>query len=1034
MKKIVKLLPAALGLLTLTGCNSDDIFSDKDTLDLSGKTVVAVTDGDDVFTRAYKNEAIGGTVYVDGDKIRMYDSNLQKYDNFEFIGSEDGNYFALGEGVESNVKVKEDGTQDYAYALFGSDNVISYAGWNGAPLALVKITDTYKYDETEDQDGVAVYKSILPTFGIVRTVEKNGALRNNGKHYGTTQYTLVGRAKVTFSYGAGTGAKRVRVTSLKFNEGKSEVDFNELGNEKRQQTKLGEDIFAEEGAKALAGWFEAVLTDEPNATRTDFGLREIQEEAEGAVEPAKGTSITVSVDEGKMDKYTNVIFFPIAPGDYDMLLFEYSTASSGDGDWNYIGHRCGTVVRSDKIGDGDDPTDLTVSAEIKINDESLIPGKNHILNGTTNKGLQTYLEEYAKLGKSLEITVNGSINVGAANTIENYRELTVPALSEDITLNIKGQITGEGNTLTIKGGGGKGKLTINYEAQKDIEAKIVVNVANDFELKGKYAEEITVENVGNLTLNGEFAKAVTSPEGMTGNIAVSGKYMAGAVLSTTGNITVGNVNDDTMKGADKKLDLTAKKIIIEGNVYTLETAGETILTGSVNHSWAHSGGDLTVSGKASGGTLTVKDGSVTIEEGGSVATLTLNAGATSATINGKVGSTLTTNGVTVEINGVTVKNLKVNAPVVGNGIVLNAGTIETLSGYTGEDAAKTTVKSTGTADIKTVSDGDNFEFTSEIDGDTEAVEVAALNKTVNIYTGAQLLGLDLTDVENVKLHTNVTAKDVVWTPLAIASSLNFDGGNNTISGLAIDAKTDKAGFFSSFTGSGVTVKVNDLSLTYSSITSTARKVGGLVGDISNGATAEITNVSVTAESITGSNCVGGLVGNTDGGKNAVTVKINSSSVNAGKIAGTYYVGGMIGVLNAADVTIAKATGEDAANNIVDVEKFELKDTPATKYAGTFGMLAGGIYDGTSKFTASDFTATNVIKGDENDKLGFAGQTDTFSGTVKRFTGSDANEIGFSKSAAEGNVKINDTTYLISSLDNNAKSATTVNWFGKIVKE
>ena len=103
MKKFAKLIPVALGLLTLASCSNDDFFTDKadtQSLDNLGAGDLVVYDVDpiedgDAFTRAWESDAIGTGVinpatgkertktyfkWGHEDEMKVYDTELHKYD------------------------------------------------------------------------------------------------------------------------------------------------------------------------------------------------------------------------------------------------------------------------------------------------------------------------------------------------------------------------------------------------------------------------------------------------------------------------------------------------------------------------------------------------------------------------------------------------------------------------------------------------------------------------------------------------------------------------------------------------------------------------------------------------------------------------------------------------------------------------------------------------------------------------------------------------------------------------------------------
>ncbi len=115
----------------------------------------------------------------------------------------------------------------------------------------------------------------------------------------------------------------------------------------------------------------------------------------------------------------------------------------------------------------------------------------------------------------------------------------------------------------------------------------------------------------------------------------------------------------------------------------------------------------------------------------------------------------------------------------------------------------------------------------------------------------------------IKLVNSIDLNNEEWTPIGSSSKKfegYFDGNNKTVSNLKVsDSSADHAGFFGYIKGSGMsdstTPSVKDLSLTNVSVTGDYY-VGGLSGQ---GYTCNVTNVSVQG-TVSGVRYVGGLIG------------------------------------------------------------------------------------------------------------------------------------------------------------------------------
>ncbi|TBL71553.1 S-layer homology domain-containing protein [Paenibacillus thalictri] len=163
---------------------------------------------------------------------------------------------------------------------------------------------------------------------------------------------------------------------------------------------------------------------------------------------------------------------------------------------------------------------------------------------------------------------------------------------------------------------------------------------------------------------------------------------------------------------------------------------------------------------------------------------------------------------------------------------------------------------------------------------------------------------DLRNINNNSTAHYKLAADIVltgeWTPLNLFKG-SLDGDGHTISNLTITSASDDRGLFSEI-GAGGAVK--NLKLTNVNITGTdGNRKGALAGKITDGT---VTQVHVVVSEITGTNGIGGLVGNT---LNATTITESSvtgtdatSIIQGGSSTSSLNIGGMAGA-NAASATI-----------------------------------------------------------------------------------------------------------------------------------
>lgn len=201
MKKFGKLIPAALGLLTLASCSSDDFFSEKTDAQLleelgKGDLIVgyesAIEDGS-YFTRAWKtdldNQGNFQVKYGFEDDMRVYDTDLHKYDIYTYSTRYgEKNAFRLNTSRIDDQGYPVSNITDPRYALFPHEDVISghwdYNEKSGQTrtTARVKINDYIQYDCTNypvnSTDYVPVFEDAVPYWGSV-SVNDKGALETN---------------------------------------------------------------------------------------------------------------------------------------------------------------------------------------------------------------------------------------------------------------------------------------------------------------------------------------------------------------------------------------------------------------------------------------------------------------------------------------------------------------------------------------------------------------------------------------------------------------------------------------------------------------------------------------------------------------------------------------------------------------------------------------------------------------------------------------------------------------------------------------
>ena len=780
MKNLIKLFPAALGLIALASCSNEDFLSSKNADDLSDKYVLTAIEEDDVVTRAFKDVNQSNTTYQINEVMRVYDSQMAKYDEFKFQSSAAGSFFTIP-GAAANITEKNaEGNLDYAYALFGTDGEkISYAGWNGNNLALVKISPAQTYAETVSSlDGEArVYKENLPQWGTVKSevTEKTTAARS----FTTSLRYLTGRVKVVFENGAnnGTPVQNVRVSSLKIKAGQSLAGLaTQMTTDGIDQKSIVAGGFATKyatsveanAAKPISGWFEAVL----DRAKAEDGIRQITgADNIDAIKVADGSTITESVAGGAMDDYTNVFFFPIVPDTYDLLVFEYEDA---DG-WHFIDYLPNvTVARGEKI-ETTDKDDWTAGIDLTVSND-LIVSRDYIQNTeAVSKIMSDNTIKEAPVIINLNPNDYGQHVKILDTDVESQNTIYIPQLKNNMTVNFKTS-TYMYKKLVIKDAAGadNSNFTVKFNfssieagLNEDIEIK---TSAKELKLEGNYnnlgTKEIKVL-AGNVT--------VVAEEGDT-DIPVLTKATGDGTAA--GNITV--KCDDTNDLAITTLNAgDAAKLAISGDIAT--TAITTVNAEDVSEIEVSGATTTNVWLKKAPATFTVKGTGVitNIKADASLNTnLTADLPVNINTQDDAIISAFATNTTSLAKPGKMVYNLAATytdlttltgAVQPASKEIYTAAQLNSIAGWGNDAKLMTTVTFSNTGDNKWTSPGLAHNF----DGNNKAI--TNLNAPLFGVIGAAVTSIQKLNITNANITTasaycGVLAKQSQATNLAVTAS------------------------------------------------------------------------------------------------------------------------------------------------------------------------------------------------------------------------------------------------------------------------
>jgi hypothetical protein len=283
-----------------------------------------------------------------------------------------------------------------------------------------------------------------------------------------------------------------------------------------------------------------------------------------------------------------------------------------------------------------------------------------------------------------------------------------------------------------------------------------------------------------------------------------------------------------------------------------------------------------------------------------------------------------------------------------------------------------------------------------------ADELAGLAQIVNGTWGGSPECFNFRD-KTINLANNIDLSDygagynngIGWTPIGITNLYNrgsfsgtFDGNGNIITGLYIDRDTVYSGLFGYIMGDESIVAVKNLGIENANITSTADKVGAVIGHISSGSVINcystgsvagkinvggvvgfinggtIANCYSTA-SVDGYNNVGGVQGHVNGSKGSVRNCYSTGSVN-----GNDCVGGVAGyVINGGSVKHCYSTAAVNGHNYIGGLVGNLNDTSIVEYCAALNPYITATISGSagrvvSTLSSSQSTLNNNLAWDE----------------------------------------------------------------------
>ena len=859
MKKIFKIFPVALGVVALASCSNDETFFGSEKA-INGPELIVSTEApfaDDGVTRAAFETADGkySVSWQAGDAFRVYDAALQKYD--VFTAKVDG----------STKKITLDGTSDVTTpdkAIFPGDNV-QYAGWdkaNDVVTATVKVPAAVNF---LGQEATTVNGN--ETFAYVSNLPMWGNATKNGDNLEVSLKMLTAYTDITLYQSANVSA--VRLVSVKTGKTQLEAEAAAAG-----------DL---DGDFPLAGYFDAQLKDGGQLVTTSGDLKNLEKSM------IIGVNAIPNVDSVH-------VLIPVIPAQYPYL----SVQAYYGGAWHEIkAYKNTNIKRNALLKNGLTLGQAPITARVKNLAE-------------LNTRLAYIATNYA--GRTIDIYLDGEVA-----TSEAAQTLTIPVLTADQTINIKGEIKNNvpNLPLQIEGGAAGKKLTLNVESGINGSENVIINTLGDLQLIGAITSTGSGANHGTIKVDG-VGTTLTLGKGQFGAFNTGMIVEMNADKAIEVNAGTGTVNTLNVKG-------TGAVNIVSGTVTTFSTASTGAITvGTLNT--APTVGTLTTAGNAA----------VTVNAGANITTLNANGGAAAVDIKaGAAVETLSTTSKAITI-GANVANVTLSAGGVGT-LDLTAAKITTL---TSNATAVIAVTSHGKAAIVNYSKNNgktDCTFESELTGNANNQKVAAsdINANGEIFTAAQLAAI--TTGKNYKLMADIDINNQAWNTPSLNG--NFDGNGKTINNI-------KQALFNAVTGG----EIKNFTIV-SSIQENADNQGAVARTVSGTVTIKDVRAGGTVSTKTAADKgnVGGLVGSASG-----TLTLQDNQLVA--IVGGYKnVGGYIGVVTGGTINILTTKSDDSKQSQITFGFVAKSAKPAAADAGTFGNFIGSI-TGAANVTIGGTTA------------------------------------------------------------------------------
>ena len=583
MKNLFKFTSAALALVAFASCSNDDLLGGQNIAgqDDKGTLVVDVeplSDGFRSSTRALSNDALTSLNFEASDKIKVYDSEVHKWDGYQFNKSSK-KFELFTESDLTNPMFAlypfGKGTKDIeGQSEIGDITGVVGTDWSkgGETTATMKIPASYQYKESTLADGTTGYWCNLPMWGTVTSTE--GKLETNLKYM--TAVLRVALKNITSS----------KINHLKIQAFKDEARTKQIN---------------------LSGEFTATLdTENPSNTALEetLGNGEILvylNNAENSdsyvfvpIVPCKNAIVVIKYEDadnkavagkdGKTEKvlsqknYVRGTLYKAKGAEFDVTVGAPSAISdvlAGAKAQTEPVEVNATVITETSASDNVIKIPAGMTADITLNLKGITTTENTLYIEDENSsspyaGILSVVTEASEGGKGIVTQLKGA----AVQFVGDFKDNKINAYVKELVI-------GEAKKATKVTLGGVGTELAANTVGEMVEA---VRVAADATVpaitapEGNALAEVLVEGtvIGAITANtNENVATAVAVSGTAGNILTTGDVTVED--GTVGTIGSGScyANNITVTAAKDKTATTGATIYATGNI---STSGEGTIT------------------------------------------------------------------------------------------------------------------------------------------------------------------------------------------------------------------------------------------------------------------------------------------------------------------------------------------------------------------------------------------------------------------------------------------------------------------------